>query len=482
MRVVTLLLSAVVLFALAAVGWVKLEHRPPTVEIVGAPKAIGRNVNLTLVARAPGSPGLRHVDVHLVSAGKTYELLSQDFPATSWLGSGISEQPVHVTADLDALGINEGPAELQVNADTYGWHLLPERRGPVTTAALEVDLTPPTVQLLTTQHNIRLGGAGAAVVRLSPDTADARVRVGEYEFPVIRGYFADPDVGLALFAVPQDQSTDVRPEIRVADAVGNVRTVALPCSIHDRRFAERELKIDDAFLARKVPEILAANGQAPIPDLVQGYLFINRELRRQTEARVKQITATSAPRPLWDGAFHRQSNSAPMSSFADRRIYKHGDETIDRQTHLGFDLASLQHAPVEAAQNGIVAYAGNLGIYGNAVVIDHGLGVFSLYGHLSSILVKAGQTVKTGEHVGQTGDTGLAGGDHLHFSIMLDGTHIDPVEWWDGKWIHDHVTPALTLLPVAVPVPAESNPAGVTTAAAPAPAATAPVHEQAESD
>jgi len=141
----------------------------------------------------------------------------------------------------------------------------------------------------------------------------------------------------------------------------------------------------------------------------------------------------------------------------------------------------LQRAPVEAAQNGIVVFAGDLGIYGNAVIIDHGLGVFSLYGHLSSIVVKSGQAVKMGEHIGQTGDTGLAGGDHLHFSIMLDGTHINPVEWWDGKWIRDHITPALTILPVAAPpAPAEGGATGAATAAAPVPDAAEPVDEQAQ--
>jgi murein DD-endopeptidase MepM/ murein hydrolase activator NlpD len=83
------------------------------------------------------------------------------------------------------------------------------------------------------------------------------------------------------------------------------------------------------------------------------------------------------------------------------------------------------------------------------VIIDHGLGIFSLYGHLSAITVKTGQEVQRGDVVGRTGETGLAGGDHLHFSIMLYGVHVDPVEWWDGKWIRDHVTAKLEQYPRA---------------------------------
>src|SRR4029077_1546802 len=119
------------------------------------------------------------------------------------------------------------------------------------------------------------------------------------------------------------------------------------------------------------------------------------ELRQRNEEQIKQVTGHSRPQPLFDGVFHRQSNAAPLSSFADRRTYTYHGEVIDHQIHLGFDLASLKLSPVEAAQNGTVVFAGILGIYGNAVILDHGLGVYSLYGHLSSLAVQAGDRVKT---------------------------------------------------------------------------------------
>jgi murein DD-endopeptidase MepM/ murein hydrolase activator NlpD len=275
------------------------------------------------------------------------------------------------------------------------------------------------------------------------------VVVDRYYFPATLGYFADPSVAVALFAIPQDLTVDARPQIKVEDRVGNARLVALPCRIRDRSFPERAFNIDDAFLARKVPELEGLNKLTPKPDLVEGYLFINGPFRRETEARLDKLTARSVGRPLWDGGFRRQSNAANMSAFADRRVYMHDGREIDRQTHLGYDLASLEGATIEATQNGVVVFADDLGIYGGTVVLDHGLGVFSLYGHLRSISVKPGQEVKSGEGVGQSGETGLAGGDHLHFSIMIHGTHVDPVEWWDPKWIKDHVTEKLTMLPLA---------------------------------
>ncbi len=128
-----------------------------------------------------------------------------------------------------------------------------------------------------------------------------------------------------------------------------------------------------------------------------------------------------------------------MSRFGDERTYLYDKQKIDTQTHLGYDLASLRHSPVVAANTGKVVLAENLGIYGNCVIIDHGLGLFSLYGHLSSISAQEGGVVKKGEEIGRTGDTGLAGGDHLHFSMMLYGIHVNPIEWWDGKWLKDHI-------------------------------------------
>lgn len=436
---------------IAGVWWWKLEPSPPSIEIDGGAAVVGRNAAWDVVVRANGRPGLRWVDARLRSGGQTIPLFKEEFPAD---GAPVSEKRVRVAADLGAAGVVEGPAQLEVTADTHAWHLFGGSRGAVATRDMAIDLSPPRLELLTTQHNMRLGGANVVLFRVSDDATSAGVTVGNYEFPAVRGYFADPAIALALFAVPQDLTTSTVPVVHAADAAGNAQSVSVPVLIKDRSFPERHLAIDDGFLQRKVPEILGKVGQ-PVPaDLKQGYLTVNRDVRRQSEERLREMTATSVDHPLWTGVFHRQSNAAPMSAFADRRSYEYQGETIDRQTHLGYDLASLKRAPVEAAQSGVVVFADYLGIYGDTVVIDHGLGVFSLYGHLSTIAVKPGQTVQVGETVGQTGETGLAGGDHLHFSIMLRGTHIDPVEWWDPLWMRDHIAARLASFPPAA-APAE---------------------------
>ena len=139
-----------------------------------------------------------------------------------------------------------------------------------------------------------------------------------------------------------------------------------------------------------------------------------------------------------------------MSHFADRRTYMYQGKPVDHQDHLGFDLASVQHAPVPAANRGVVVLAHFHGIFGNAVVLDHGHGLMSLYAHLSVISVQEGQTVDRGAILGQSGATGLAGGDHLHYTTLLQGLPVNPVEWWDPHWIHDRLKEKLG---AALPTP-----------------------------
>ncbi|RLD97804.1 MAG: M23 family peptidase, partial [Aquificota bacterium] len=125
------------------------------------------------------------------------------------------------------------------------------------------------------------------------------------------------------------------------------------------------------------------------------------------------------------------------------RTYIYNGKVISHSTHMGYDLASVAHAPVPAANNGQVIYTGFIGIYGNVVILDHGLGLSSLYAHLSRYVVKKGDLVKKGQIIGYTGSTGLAGGDHLHFGVLLSGHPVNPVEWWDRKWLRERIMAVL---------------------------------------
>ncbi len=449
----TLIALLVLLFvgACGVVWWLQFEAQPPRAELLSEVDKIGRGARLAFALSA-GGPGLRTVEVRVrpEAAGSDAVVLhNQTFEATSWRGSRLRETRVEIEPDFAGLGVPEGKAALEVVVDSYAWHFTPRAAEPQLSVPIEIDLTAPRIELLSTEHSLRVGGAGLVVFKQSSDTVESSVSVGPYTFPAHAGTFADENGALAFFAVPQDLDTDARVVLTARDAAGNERRVRVPTRIRAREFRERTLGISDGFLQRKVPEIIEDNRLPATDDLLAGYLTINRELRQKNEAKIREITAETALRADWDGAFARQARTASVSNFGDRRAYEYEGEIVDRQVHLGFDLASVKHAPDEATQNGKVVYADRLGIYGDTVILDHGLGIFSLYGHLSSIAVRVGDRVERGQDIGRSGETGLAGGDHLHFSIMVHGIHVDPVEWWDPKWLKDHVYGKLALLPSA---------------------------------
>ena len=177
--------------------------------------------------------------------------------------------------------------------------------------------------------------------------------------------------------------------------------------------------------------------------MLEKFLMVNRNMREENERFLTTIGIKTEPNMYWEGTFLRLPNSATRADFADHREYLYNGEVIDHQVHLGIDLASLEKSPIPGSNAGKVLFTGDIGIYGKTVVIDHGFGLISIYSHLSGIDVEVGKMVTRGETIGRTGITGLAGGDHLHFGMMIHNTMINPIEWWDSQWIKHNVTDKL---------------------------------------
>jgi len=418
------------------------EPLAPAVELDVAGATVGRGTTITARATDRGR-GLAAFELRLVpSTGTPVVLERKIFPQRSWLGSGVGN------ATLD-----EGPATLEAWARDHSWLAL-VRGGTTVSQPVTLDLTPPRLDVLTDRQTTRVGSTASVVYRTDPETRRDGVQVGLLFFPGTAGYFADPALRVALYTISPTDPEGI-PTLIAADEAGNERTLRIDVEVRERPFRERTLDLNDDFLERKIPPLLEEAGLRSADDLVQDYLLVNRDLRERTELRLREICRESMPRLHWDGAFLPLPNAAPLALFGDRRAYRHGGQIIDHQMHLGYDLASLRGAPVPAANTGRVVHTGPLGIYGQTVVLDHGLGLFTVYGHLRAIDVTVGAVVTRAQEIGKTGETGLAGGDHLHFSTAIHGVHVDPVEWWDGRWIRDHVMARLD---------------GHATASAPAPA------------
>jgi murein DD-endopeptidase MepM/ murein hydrolase activator NlpD len=285
------------------------------------------------------------------------------------------------------------------------------------------------------------------VYRVRPTDAASGVRVGDYEYP---GYPAsgagmvdsDPGLRVSFFALLWDQDISTPISLYARDEVGNESRTSFDYRVFPKAFRKSRITIDDRFLQKVVPDILYNTPEFKVDEpenLLNSYLSINRDLRRKNNARIAAMAATTSPEILWQGAFRQLSNSAVEAGFADQRTYIYDGKEVDNQVHLGFDLASTTQAPVSAANSGRVIFAGWLGIFGNCVVVDHGMGLQSLYAHLSSIGVSIGDDVEKNAQLGLSGQTGLAGGDHLHFTMLLGGNAVTPIDWWSQQWIDDRV-------------------------------------------
>jgi murein DD-endopeptidase MepM/ murein hydrolase activator NlpD len=439
-----LILFGLFVLALAAHGVFRVGS-PPDIQIKPAMPSIGKRTPITIELSEPRR-GLAHVKVELIQGNKTVTVIDKSYPSSSqfsFWGPKTEKDVLKVEAGRSLMpGLTGGTALIRVSADRASTWL--RHPGPVIDeVSLPVKLVPPSLQITSTQTYAAQGGCEVVTYRVGESAVRDGVRAGSWWFP---GYVL-PGGGkqdrFALFAVPFDMTQlDVR--LVVEDAAGNEAERGFIDMFFPNPFKSDNVEITDAFINKVVPEILSQS-----PELtdrgnpLDNYLAINRELRQKNAEVIKALARKSKPEFLWNSPFFMMPNSKPMAAFADRRTYLYQGREIDRQTHLGFDLAVTKQSPIPAANSGIVAYARFFGIYGNAVVIDHGYGLQSIYGHMSSIAVKEGQKVAKGDIIGKTGETGLAGGDHLHFCTLLQGLPVNPVEWRDGHWIKDRIAKKL---------------------------------------
>jgi murein DD-endopeptidase MepM/ murein hydrolase activator NlpD len=440
MRFFKLLFLTLVLVAVAGGGamWYLAGNEDgPTITIHSPEKYVGRSTPLAVSITSETELGTTVVRI---------EQNGKDVPLANLKMETPGPGQVNAAATIGRDGLVNGPAMLIVDASRkvlYGLRTVNSRL----TRSLEVRLDPPRVAVVSIHHFINLGGAEFVVVKATPEDVEAGVQVGDARYRFYPGTavgLADPAFRVGFFALRHDQDVNARIMVYARDAAGNEVTTPLEHQPFVKKFVQSKIPIDQRFLDRVVPAIASHTPELKIDTgssdgLLKGFLEINGNLRRKNGDFITSIATKSEPRMLWSEAFAQMSNSQVESRFADRRTYYFGDREIDKQVHLGFDLATVQQAPVHASNAGKVVFADFLGIYGNCVIIDHGLGVQSLYAHLSMIGVKVGDSVTKGQEIGRTGSTGLAGGDHLHFTMLLQGTPVNPVEWWDQHWLQDRV-------------------------------------------
>jgi murein DD-endopeptidase MepM/ murein hydrolase activator NlpD len=432
-------LVLMIVLALVAAGSIFVGFRMlfaprPQISLGARFDLVGRNAPLVIDVR--DRAGLKSLRATVTQGDKEQVIVDEKYDPP--------RNEVHIkwaAAQDPNVRLKDGPGKLTVVARNVSWGGFFKGRAASFTKEFTARLTPPRIEVLTRQHYVNQGGCDMVVYKVTPAEAESGVVVGQafYKgFPLPGA--ADPALRFSIFAMPYDVDSATPIRLRARDEAQNESLVGFWVKVLPRTFRTREIELDDAFLNKVVPEIMSQTPSLTDQgDLLKNFLAINRELRKANNQALVELAAKSKPEFLWKEPFRQLSNSQVEASFADHRIYKYRGKEVDRQDHLGYDLATVARAPVSASNDGIVMMAQFFGIYGNTIALDHGYGLLSLYGHLSAFGVKEDEPVKRAQTIAQSGETGLAAGDHLHFSMILQGTQVDAREWWDPHWIHDRI-------------------------------------------
>jgi len=417
---------------LVPIAFVLARSATPVIDLPSSVTSLGQATPITARIRDPH--GVRRLAAFVEQNGARYQVFELAQP------SNLTDTTANFTAGVKTTPqLKDGKAKLIVEATSND--LLRK------TARLERDVNvvtqPPSVSVDSEQHYLYLGMADLATFSVSGSWTEAGVRVGDQTFRAWPMPGGKPGL-FSLFAFAWNMPPGTAPLVYASNGAGNDVTSPLVVVFPKKeqpKYTTHDLQVSDAFMQKVINE-LDPNGTG---DPVARFVKINTEMRRANNKTLSDLRLKTADKFLWSQPFMRQTHSQAESSFADVRNYIYKGKKIDQQVHLGYDLAVTQHIGVEASNDGKVVYAAPLGIYGNCIVVDHGYGLQTIYGHLSKIDVHEGDVVKRGQVMGLSGMTGMAGGDHIHFAMQLDGVQIDPKEWWDSHWIKDHIAKRVDL-------------------------------------
>ncbi|MBD5607635.1 MAG: M23 family metallopeptidase [Desulfovibrio sp.] len=425
----TTVLSAILILVFGSMGYMFFKDLSGP-EISVSPDT-GKVSNSTVLRVAMEDPsGVRSLIVGIRKNNTLNEIYNKHFD--SYLPKRIAEVP------LKDVNLRQGGFELEIRATDGSMAGFGQGNTRTELINMRMDNQPPRVSLKNLPPNVRRGGAG--VIRYTTDEEVSRtgVLIKDYFVP---GYLQKDGSYLCFFPFPYTMTArEFKSSIKIlaADLAGNETIAPLNVMAFERTFRNDKLDLSDNFL--QVVENKLKHLAPDAPDPLRCYLYINKEVRAADAQMLENLKTDTSAAMLWDGVFLRMPRSAPRAGFADHRLIFYKGKQVGDAYHLGFDLASVRNDNVPAANNGRVIFTGEQGIYGNLAVIDHGLGLMSLYSHMSEIIAKAGDIVEKGQIIGKTGTTGLAFGDHLHFGIMVGGKEVTPLEWIDAKWIKDNVT------------------------------------------
>ncbi|MPV79927.1 peptidoglycan DD-metalloendopeptidase family protein [Campylobacter hepaticus] len=308
--------------------------------------------------------------------------------------------------------------------------------------ALIIDNTPPKIDIISNSYQIEQGGGAAVVFKVDDDNLD-KVYIQTNKGKIFKATPYIKDGYYAALIAWDARDDEFRAFVVASDKAGNISKERIKYYLLNRKYRISNINLTDKFLDGKIENL--ANQYAPENSNFNRYekfKFVNETLRDSNEALIHEVTSKVPEEKLehFDlNLFLPLKNGMKVADFADHRYYSYNGQFISDSYHMGLDLASVAQAPIISNNEGKVVFAQENGIYGLNLILYHGFGVYSLYGHCSSKNINLDEEVARQSIIAKTGTSGLALGDHLHFGILIQGVETRPEQWQDKKWIEDNI-------------------------------------------
>lgn len=434
-----LLFFFTLLFAGGAVSYfLFFENTPPQVAFTQQSTYLGKEGTISFKVSDIGS-GIRTLSVVAEQNGVRKDLYSKVYPRSGYTGQvGPAEDAQEITFQPLKSGFKEGEITLEiVSYDFSANNFLAGNRSSLK-KTLTVDTKAPRLSFLHSEKYMTNGGAGISIYTVDDSSAESGVVINGNFF---KGYPLNDgreNVFICYFALPYGATGINGLSLIATDPAGNSSKMRFSTKFKLTPKVKDRINISDGFLDMKIPEFEQNSSFELKGSDVDKYIFINNRMRQDNNKNIAKICTTTSSERYWQGRFLRMAGASP-AGYAEYRSYYYKGKLIDKQVHLGVDLASTKRADIYAANAGEVIYTDYHGIYGNMVIVDHGQGVHSLYSHMTQINVQVGDMVTKKTILGLTGSTGMSGGDHLHLSILVGGVFVNPREWWDARWIEVNI-------------------------------------------
>ncbi len=408
------------------------EGVKPVIEADHLKVAFGKSTPLS-VSVSDTKSGLRSIRISLTQGQVEKQVFSKEFPKIKQnVADGHHKETVNVDINIKALGLKDGEAILSIEAVDYSMRRFMKGNISLLTHTVLIDTKAPKIGIIHSERYIQPGGAGIVIYTVD-DSVSHGLMINDAFHPGFPLLDESEKKYISYFAMPFNAEKLDKAFITAVDSAGNITEKPFAPIVKNPNQKRDRINVSDGFLSKKIPEF-----EAHYPEMngtnVEKYMYANSKIRAMNNKKIHDLCMQPERKRHWSGRFTRMAGSG-KAGFADHRTYYYNGKAIDKQVHLGMDIASTRHAGVKASGTGKVIYSDYLGIYGNMIMLDHGQGVFSLYSHLSQSNVSPGDMVKQGDILGNTGTSGMAGGDHLHFSMLVNGVFVTPKEWWDQHWI-----------------------------------------------